>query len=247
MHHAFAFDEGGDLAEELGDDPRFPLLQRALKNGRLTPEMQKKIGQRQMGITSFFASYVPGLETMPFPAGTGKLLNKNPTLNFTLHYTTNGMAGTDLPQLGLYFSKNEIPKRKFKINSAFNFVFNIPAETSRYPVSAEKIFNKPIELFGLSPHMHYRGRSMKYTAIFPDGRQELLLSVPHYDLDWQRAYVFAEPKILPAGTIIRVNGVFDNSAMNEDNPDPQKSVRFGLQSTDEMFIGYMIYAETLSE
>jgi hypothetical protein len=97
-------------------------------------------------------------------------------------------------------------------------------------------------LYAVSPHMHYRGKSMRFTAIFPDGKEEILLSVPRYDLDWQRTYLFAEPKIVPAGTRIKVDGVFDNSSANPDNPDASKRVRFGDQSWDEMFIGYLVYA-----
>jgi hypothetical protein len=84
---------------------------------------------------------------------------------------------------------------------------------------------------------------MRYTAVFPDGKEEILLSVPRYDLNWQRTYVLAEPRVIPSGTTIRVDGVFDNSAMNPANPDPTKTVRFGEQSWDEMFIGYVLYAE----
>jgi hypothetical protein len=95
----------------------------------------------------------------------------------------------------------------------------------------------------MSPHMHFRGSSMRFTAEYPDGRSEVLLSVPQYDLNWQRLYQLATPKTVPAGTRIRCAGVFDNSATNESNPDPAKRVRFGEQSWDEMFIGYMVYAD----
>jgi hypothetical protein len=84
---------------------------------------------------------------------------------------------------------------------------------------------------------------MRFIAEYPDGKQEILLSVPKYDLDWQRTYVLREPKTLPGGTKIRCEGVFDNSTMNPDNPDASKRVRFGPQSWDEMFIGYLVYSQ----
>jgi len=88
-----------------------------------------------------------------------------------------------------------------------------------------------------------RGSWMKYEALFPDGRRETLLSVPRYDFNWQTSYRLAEPLRMPAGTKILCSGAFDNSAKNPFNPDATKTVKWGSQSWDEMFIGYIGYAE----
>jgi hypothetical protein len=86
--------------------------------------------------------------------------------------------------------------------------------------------------------MHVRGKSFRYEAIFPDGREEILLDVPRYDFRWQNRYELAEPKALPAGTVLRCTAHFDNSSGNPDNPDPNVEVRTGKQSWEEMFNGY---------
>jgi hypothetical protein len=95
--------------------------------------------------------------------------------------------------------------------------------------------------------MHYRGRDMRYEAIFPDGRRETLLSVPCYDFNWQNVYRLESPLLLPAGTRIECTAHFDNSTNNPNNPDPGKTVRWGEQSTDEMMIGYFDYCVDLAE
>ena len=201
--------------------------------------------KRPRGLTSFFASYVPGLEPGFFPPGTGKLLPKNAKLTFQMHYTTNGVAGTDKPRLGLYFVKSAKDKveRELKVTSAFQLKLNIPPQTRETRVEGVRTFIKDETIYALSPHMHYRGSSMRFIAEYPDGSNETLLSVAKYDLDWQRTYRLAKPKAVPAGTKLRCIGVFDNSATNEKNPDPTKSARFGEQSWDEMFIGYVVYAD----
>ena len=61
--------------------------------------------QVQGGLGGFFAGYVPGMEPVEFPAGTGKLLKKGSYLVFQMHYTTMGTATTDRTELGLYFAK----------------------------------------------------------------------------------------------------------------------------------------------
>jgi hypothetical protein len=40
---------------------------------------------------------------------------------------------------------------------------------------------------------------------------------------------------LRAGTVVRWVAEFDNTASNPNNPNPNATVRHGLQSTDEMF------------
>jgi hypothetical protein len=86
--------------------------------------------------------------------------------------------------------------------------------------------------------MHYRGKSFRFEAEYPEGSKEILLDVPRYDFNWQLRYDLAEPKLLPKGTRLVCTAHFDNSAANPLNPDPTKAVRFGLQSWEEMFVGY---------
>jgi hypothetical protein len=91
----------------------------------------------------------------------------------------------------------------------------------------------------MMPHMHVRGKDMTYTAYYPDGRTETLLSVPKYAFDWQISYELVEPKLLPKGTRIEVVAHFDNSSKNIYNPDPTQTVRWGDQTWEEMMIGFI--------
>ena len=86
-----------------------------------------------------------------------------------------------------------------------------------------------------------RGKDFRYRATYPDGRSEVLLSIPAYDFAWQGVYRLAEPKVLPSGTRIDCLAHFDNSAENPSNPDPSAEVAWGDQTWDEMMIGYIDY------
>jgi hypothetical protein len=88
-----------------------------------------------------------------------------------------------------------------------------------------------------TPHMHFRGKYMRFFADFPDGSSEELINIAQYDYAWQRAYTLTEPRFVPAGTKIRAVGAFDNSGQNPANPDPEREVPWGQQSWDEMFFG----------
>ncbi len=100
-----------------------------------------------------------------------------------------------------------------------------------------------ILLLSMFPHMHLRGKSFRYEAIYPDGQTEVLLNVPQYDFMWQHQYVLSQPKRLPAGTVLHGVAVYDNSAANPSNPDPSATVKCGSQSTDEMFNGWFEFAD----
>jgi hypothetical protein len=95
------------------------------------------------------------------------------------------------------------------------------------------------------PHMHLRGKAFRYTAMYPDGRQEVILNVPNYNFNWQHRYVFAKPLPIPQGTTIECVAHFDNSAGNPANPDPAATVRWGDQTWEEMMIGWYSHVDPL--
>ena len=97
-------------------------------------------------------------------------------------------------------------------------------------------------LLALMPHMHLRGKSMRFVAEYPDGRREVILDVPRYEFDWQNLYTLDRPKPMPEGTIIHTEAHFDNSDENPNNPDPRRAVTFGEQTWDEMHVGYLCFA-----
>ena len=82
---------------------------------------------------------------------------------------------------------------------------------------------------------------MAYVAVYPDGREEALMSVPNFDFNWQLVYELEEPLQLPAGSKIMTLGRYDNSINNRWNPAPEKEVFWAEQSWDEMFQGFIQY------
>jgi hypothetical protein len=88
------------------------------------------------------------------------------------------------------------------------------------------------------PHMHLRGKDFLFEATYPDGKKEVLLSVPRYDFNWQSVYRAAKPLAMPKGTKLRCVAHFDNSGKNPNNPDPSKPVFWGDQTWEEMMVGW---------
>ncbi len=184
-----------------------------------------------------FAGFAPGKPRLVYPENVGYRVGPGSAIRASLHYTPNGKAVTDHSQIGLYFRDTE-PEYEIRRWSPGNAKFVIPPHDPDVPVKAERLVNYDTHLFNLQPHMHVRGKRVSYTAIFPDGTERKLLSVPNYQFNWQMIYTPQEPIFLPKGTKMVVEGAFDNSSMNLSNPDPSQEVRWGDQSWDEMFLGH---------
>ena len=127
---------------------------------------------------------------------------------------------------------------------------NIPAYKDDWKITGITPINEPITLYGLSPHMHLRGKSLRWVVTYPDGREETILDVPEFDFNWQIHYELEEPLYLPAGSKITGIGVYDNSLGNRWNPGPHLEVYWGQQSWDEMyqaFTEYTVESQDLTE
>jgi hypothetical protein len=184
----------------------------------------------------------PNKTGVTFAPGNARLIKKGSNIVFQMHYTTNGQVSKDRTRIGLVFAK-EPAKKMLVTGNAINTRFAIPAGDPNYEVRASKTFNEDVAITSFMPHMHVRGKDFTYTAVYPDGRSEILLNVPKYDFNWQHTYIPKAPIILPKGSRLDCVAHFDNSAKNRFNPDPAKEVRWGDQTWEEMMIGWFSYSK----
>ena len=186
-------------------------------------------------------AYIPGADPVWNPDNTGGLLKAGSTLNLNLHYTTTGRETVDDSKIGLWFyPEGEVPEERMSGACACIFPPNwtsIPPNDPDFEQQASITVRKDANIMSFTPHMHFRGKYMRFFADFPDGSSEELINIAQYDYAWQRAYTLTEPRFVPAGTKIRAVGAFDNSGQNPANPDPEREVPWGQQSWDEMFFG----------
>ncbi len=196
-------------------------------------------------IRDFLEGYAPGkTDVTVFPEGTGVMIPKGHKLVMQMHYTTFGKEVVDKTRVGLWFH-DETPDYKFLTKSVSLGGPNLVIEPNdiEHKMNFQHVFEHDMMLYALRPHMHYRGKSFRFSVIYPDGKRETLMNVPNYNFAWQPTYRLSEPKFLPAGSRVITDGVFDNSEYNPGNPDPNVTVKGGAQSWDEMFIGYFTYTD----
>ena len=199
-------------------------------------------GSSRRRLLTSIGGYAPGEEPVVYPAGVGKRLPAGWEIVWQMHYTPTGKVEKDRSELGLIFCK-EPPQRAAQSGMAINVRIRIPANEGEHPEYSEHRFTRDVDLLTLMPHMHVRGKSFQYKAFYPDGSERILLNVPDYDFNWQHRYRFAEPLHIPKGTVLRCRAVYDNSAENPANPDPEKSVRWGDQTWEEMMIGFYTHVD----
>lgn len=188
------------------------------------------------------SAYAPGMkptvanENMAFriPAGS--------KIAFQMHYTANGTPHEDMSYVGFRFAKEEDVEMEVESGMAINPAIFIPPRASDHKIVAADQFYKDTYLLGVNPHMHQRGKSFRYEAIYPDGSREIIMDCPNYDFNWQLGYKFVEPKFMPRGTKLVCTAHYDNSADNLNNPDPNRWVMFGEQTWHEMMIGFYFQA-----
>ncbi|MFL6273635.1 MAG: DUF3471 domain-containing protein [Blastocatellia bacterium] len=233
------FYRDGTLVRTKGDAPVYD-------DGCKAPDGGFARGSGQETIGPLLGFYAPGKDVDLFPAGTAKFIRPGSNLIIEMHYSkTTGKTEKDRTMVGLLFAK-EAPDKVLQSNGALNHFFKIPPGATDHEVTACYKFSNDTLLYTLMPHMHRRGKDMKYEVVYPDGRRETLLAVK-YNFAWQSMYRFKEPVLVPHGSQLIVTAHYDNSERNKWNPDPTKAVRWGDPTYDEMMIGYMDYVTKLTE
>ncbi|MEM1294586.1 MAG: redoxin domain-containing protein [Verrucomicrobiota bacterium] len=188
----------------------------------------------------FWAAYVPGNGTVQYPEGFARKLPAGAKVHFQIHYTPSGEEKMERLKMGLHFADTP-PTYEVRTLAIADKKLSIPPGA---PAHAEGITRSmPFDLPAISfmAHMHTRGSAFSYELIRRDKTSEMLLDIPRYDFNWQLRYELKTPRILPAGSAVKVTGVFNNSTSNKANPDPTKTVKWGSQTEDEMLIGYIEY------
>lgn len=232
--------------------------------------------------------YTPGTTFEMYEEGSAKLLKacKNCYLNFNIHYQTTGKPEKDQTRVAFWFTPKPPRHQLFRVPASGETIIAdgkqlltdapgeksegttvaippIPPNDGNYEVVSVTAYTQPVTIYQFQPHAHLRGKDFTYTVVYPDGREQTLLTVPKYDFHWQLAYDLDQPLKLSAGSKLVVSAHYDNSANNENllhhhrygsddaehTPGPDKEVYFREmnQSWDEMFTPFVQYATDAHE
>ncbi len=189
------------------------------------------------------AAVAPGAPPMVFQQGEAVRIPAGSSLVFQIHYTANGKGAMDQSSIGLIFAK-QAPEREIHTAAFMDPMMKIAAGVADQAVDTAIEFPEDAHITAMVPHTHLRGKSWEYRLIYPDGRSEVILTVPHYDFNWQTWYTFATPLAVPKGSRLEATAHYDNSVNNPSNPNPKVDVHWGDQTWDEMqYTGMTFYID----
>lgn len=184
---------------------------------------------------AYLGGRVPGMEPRVLPHGiAASVMPLSGDIALQIHYHATGRIEQDQSEVGIYLLRE--PARRI-MDALFlrSFSLDIPAGDAHFVRRDSVVVPCDCILMSVFPHMHLLGRQVRATAHFPDGTDRLLIDVPRWNFQWHDRYFYREPFLLPAGTRVDCEWVFDNSAGNPANPhSPPRPVQFGPNSTDEM-------------
>ena len=224
--------------------PAYPNGLRVVHHGHASLRYADGSGFGGVGI----AHYGVGKRYETFPEGVGMLVPAGEAeVSWNIHYFPAGEAvENDVVDVGLWFypegerpeieTRGEVLYRVDRMNGMPRGGDILIPPYGEQVIQGVHVLNSPTLISSFRPHMHMRGKEMSMEAIYPDGRREMLGKVSDYRHIWQLSYQFEEDAkpLLPAGTMLLFTSVFDNSAENPLNPDPNQWVVFGRRGVDEM-------------
>jgi hypothetical protein len=236
------------------------------------------------GTFDMLATYTPGTTYESFGDGNAKLLKGGEDLyiNFNIHYTTTGSPEKDRSQIAFWFQPQAPKNQLYRVPAAGKTIVAngrqllpddpgtkaegtnvaippIPPNADNYELIGITAYTQAVRFYEFQPHAHLRGKDFRYAVVYPDGREDTVLTVPGFDYHWQLTYELETPLELPAGSKLVVTAHYDNSLKNKHlqgpfasdlarncGPDKQAYFRGQNQSWDEMFSPIVQYSRTAS-
>jgi hypothetical protein len=197
-------------------------------------------------MTPSVSNYLPGSLHSFYPEAIGGyVLSKKGAFYLNdMHFGPSSLDAWDSSYYKVYFgSKPPVrPVSEFQLGT----LGIAPVEPELViPANTVKTFHikatmpRDISLISIIPHMHLIGKSFWAYAVKPNGDTIPLIRITNWDFKWQYFYKFKKLLKIPKGTTIYVEGVYDNTAENPNNPySPPREIREqngSMKTTDEMF------------
>ncbi len=191
-------------------------------------------------------NYLPGVYPTVYPLGIGgfKMNKKSAFVASDIHYGPSHDNHFDRSHINVFFAKSPPERPTYELMLGTNGQSDIIPPLVIPPNRIFKCHTKgevpeDISVLTINPHMHLLGKSFTAFGLTPKGDTIKLIQIKQWDFRWQYFYTFLHPVKLPKGTLIIVEGVYDNTENNPNNPNsPPRTVsdkNATMKTSDEMF------------
>ena len=209
------------------------------------PDDEEAIGT--MKGTSNLEEYAVGKYGNIFPEGTAMLLKTGSKIFVNLHTHAVGEETAANIAWGIkLLPEGQKPAHVMHSQQLGGpgTDIDIPPNQKNVRVDGYTVFTKPAVITSYQAHMHNRGQAQCVELIYPESTQirlgnaktETMSCVDRFKFNWHVSYEYADDvqPIIPAGTIMHVISLYDNTAGNKFNPDPSNWIGPGNRTIDEM-------------
>jgi Flp pilus assembly protein TadD len=197
--------------------------------------MEIRVESEAFDPDSHLLFWKPGTRPAEQPRGMALRIDKDTDLLLNMHLQPSGKPESIQPSVGLYFTDEPATLHPMLLELENDLALKIPAGAKDFHVSDRFTLPVDVDLMAIYPHAHYLGKELQAIATFPDGSRKVLLSIQHWDLNWQGVYSYLHPVSLPKGSTVEMSYSYDNSADNPRNPNrPPIEVFGGNRAQDEM-------------
>jgi mono/diheme cytochrome c family protein len=164
------------------------------------------------------AAWAPGGGATLYPDKLGVPVEAHRPMIIQMHYNTAGLKdpGADSTQIDFQVESQGISPGAFV--QVLDLEMSLPpGRTEAEEVVQVTVNSKlpektgPVEVYGVFPHMHELGRTLKLT-VDRNGGEECMLDAPRYSFHWQRMYFFDKPLTVDAADPLSARCVFDTTS-----------------------------------
>jgi Flp pilus assembly protein TadD len=184
---------------------------------------------------SHFLFWKPDSTALIEPEGMPWRLDEGNDLVLNLHLKPSGKPESTRVRIGLYFTDKPATRHPMLLQLQHDAALDIPPGDASFSIEDSLKLPVAVDVLGIYPHAHYLCKRMEAWATLPSGQRRDLVLITDWDINRQSVYRLAHPLPLPAGSVLHMRYLYDNSAANPRNPHtPPVRVRAGNRSEDEM-------------
>ena len=232
VHHMLAYvvpNLGAHIASGLAEDG-------SSNSWTCAGGVSRNDGTFDIPVDSLLYGWVPGSQPLVLEEDMAMRLEAGTGLVLQIHYNTLGVGSaddrTDLSTLRI--RPAETPSREarirlFGVSGGWDSErvedppFLVPAGArdhveSYAEVMPDSVDDIDLRIWGVVPHMHLAGTSLRFSRVQTSGDEDCLAHVPRWDFNWQQFYqydgAFEDLPRLRGGETLRLSCTLDNTDDN---------------------------------
>jgi hypothetical protein len=182
-----------------------------------------------------------------FPEGTGMLMKQGSKVLANVHLHSDGEDTMMDLAIGFKLYPAGVTPKHVAHAQQLGAANDLDIRPNQKNIRADgyTVLSKPAVITAFQPHMHTRGQAQCLELIYPTMsgserpggvRTETVSCVDRFKFDWHVVYEYSDDvaPVVPAGTILHVISLYDNTTANRGVADPSNWTGSGNRTVDEM-------------